>query len=85
MVNFVIIALVLIIVAQAVERYFIMRQVAQERKEQNIAFLSRNPMDLAVALKTSKGKPEPVKESNETELIDATDEEFDKHIAELNK
>lgn len=83
--NLVIGSLVIIIIAQAVERYFFTRQIAQERKEQNMAFLSKNPIDLAVALKTSKGKTEQAKESNETELVDATDEEFDKHIASLNK
>lgn len=78
--SLVIIVLFLLVIAQAVERFFYSKQVLEERREQMLAFLSKNSIDMAVAIKTGKGKPEVQKEPDELDITEAQQDEFDKMI-----
>ena len=83
--NVVIGVLLIIIIALFVERYFRDREIHKERKDLMLGFLSKDATDMAIALKTSDNKPQKETEVTEVNLSDATDDEFDKHIATLNK
>lgn len=83
--SLVIIVLLLIIIAQGVERFFHSKQDTEDRREQTLAFLSKNSTELAVAIKTGKGKPEEVKEPDDVELPEATEKEFNNFIEQQNK
>lgn len=73
--------LALIIVVQAIERYFFARSMLEQLERAMKAAMSRDVNDYVNAVKNDKKAPEPPEREPESiELNLADDETFDKHI-----
>lgn len=77
---FIIFTLIIVIIIQAVERYFFARQSTSEVSRLITALLSKDATEYSQALKTEKQPVQPTTEPDEVNLADATDEVFDKFI-----
>jgi hypothetical protein len=78
---FIIIALILVIVIQAIERYFHNEQTQKEQVRLIAAVLSKNMKEYTEAVKTEEKPVKPlVIHTDEVDLSNASDSEFDKYI-----
>lgn len=76
-----IITLALLVLAQAVERYFYAKSMNEQLSKATKAIMSRNINEYLSALNADKPSGnEQIADNDEVELEQATDEEFIKHI-----
>lgn len=69
----------IIIIGQGVERYLYAKEMNRQLENANKAVMSRNINEYLTATQEPK-KETGFVESDEVEIANATDEEFDKHI-----
>lgn len=82
----IIITLAVLVIAQAIERFFFGRQMLGQVGDALKAAMSRNINEYMVATNKNVGKEEFVKsETDEVDLQEATDEQFDKFIKNESK
>lgn len=77
---FVVVTLIGVIIAMAVERFFYGQQMSDQHEKMVTALLSRDATEYSIAVKTEKDPVKPQVESDEVDLGQASDEEFDKFI-----
>ena len=75
-----IITLALLVLAQAVERFFYAKSMNEQLSKATKAIMSRNINEYLSALNADKPAGKEVAEDEEVELDQATDAEFLKHI-----
>lgn len=78
-----IIVLGLIVLAQAVERYFFAKELYRQLENATKAVLSRNIEEYLRATKDKKETKEKQPETEEILLNQASDKEFDQHIKNI--
>lgn len=81
----VVVILGFVIVAQAVERFFFAREMNQRVSEAVRAIMSRNINEFISATQADKPSKTNFTQSDEIELNEANDEDFDKHIKQAIK
>lgn len=83
---FIILTLIVIIIIQAVERFFYSSHMQREQSKLIAAIMSKNMGEYTHAVRVEKEDKAPgFSEPTETELSTASTEEFMKHIKEINK
>lgn len=75
-----IITLALLVIAQAVERYFFAKHMTEELSKCIKAVMSRNINEYIAATEVDKGKKEDFAENDEVDMADLPDDEFLKAI-----
>ena len=70
----------IIILAQAIERYFFAKELHRQLENTMKAVMSRNIGDYLAATKDNKPDKEIPPQNDEVILSEATDEQFNKHI-----
>ena len=77
---FVVLALLAVIIVQALERYYYAQLMQQEQARLITAVMSKDVKEYTEAIKTEKQQPFTQPEPDEDQISELDDKDFDKHI-----